>query len=70
MPSDRPFNAESYPSHLLSKHTAIMAVQRDVEFKTSDGNILRGWFFTPSNQSSKAPCVILSHGVTTPEDQN
>ncbi len=37
--------------------------RRDIEFKASDGTILRGWFYVPTNLSEKAPCIILSHGV-------
>lgn len=37
--------------------------RRDIEFKASDGTILRGWFYVSTNLSEKAPCIILSHGV-------
>lgn len=37
----------------------------DVEFKTHDDVILRGWFFTPASHSGgKLPCLIMSHGWT------
>jgi cephalosporin-C deacetylase-like acetyl esterase len=49
----------------------------NVEFKTSDGVTLRGWFYPPSDPSqskttstngtsttAKYPCLILSHGFS------
>jgi hypothetical protein len=48
-------NIPSIKSNTMSK--------RDIEFKASDGTILRGWFYVSSNLSEKAPCIILSHGV-------
>jgi cephalosporin-C deacetylase-like acetyl esterase len=37
----------------------------DVEFKTSDGVVLRGWFFTPETSSSlPLPCLVMSHGFS------
>jgi len=42
---------------------ATQMSRRDIEFKASDGTILRGWFYIPTNLSEKAPCIILSHGV-------
>lgn len=36
--------------------------QHDVSFKTSDGVVLRGWFFTPESVSKKVPCLVMSHG--------
>jgi len=36
--------------------------RQDVEFKTHDDVILRGWFYTPSSASGKLPCLVLSHG--------
>ncbi len=37
----------------------------DVEFKTSDGVILRGWFYTPANASNiTLPCLVMSHGFS------
>ena len=36
-----------------------------IEFKTSDGVTLRGWFYAPRlKSSSKLPCVVLSHGFS------
>jgi len=47
-----------------------MMLVRDVEFKTCDGIILRGWLYTHSDQSLKAPCVILSHGFTAVKEMD
>jgi cephalosporin-C deacetylase-like acetyl esterase len=38
--------------------------REDVEFKTSDGVTLRGWFYTSESASGKAPCLVMSHGFT------
>lgn len=36
----------------------------DIEFKTIDNVILRGWMFKPADAEGKYPCLILSHGLT------
>ncbi|KAK3705801.1 hypothetical protein LTR37_013108 [Vermiconidia calcicola] len=36
--------------------------RKDVEFKTSDGLTLRGWFFGPQSSSGKTPCLVMAHG--------
>lgn len=38
--------------------------QTDVEFKTSDGVTLRGWFYTPASSSGHLPCLVMSHGFS------
>lgn len=40
--------------------------RENVEFKTSDNVVLRGWFYSPSNttSSTKLPCLVLSHGFS------
>jgi cephalosporin-C deacetylase-like acetyl esterase len=38
--------------------------REDVEFKTSDQVTLRGWFYTSSSVSGKAPCLVMSHGFS------
>ncbi|KAH0356005.1 Esterase/lipase, partial [Aureobasidium melanogenum] len=35
---------------------------KDIEFRTSDGVTLRGWFVTPASSSGKLPCLVMSHG--------
>ncbi|KAJ5450512.1 uncharacterized protein N7458_006961 [Penicillium daleae] len=38
-----------------------MAIPReDIEFKTCDGTVLRGWLYP---QAGKSPCVIMTHGL-------
>lgn len=37
----------------------------DVEFKTSDGVILRGWLYTPAAKvENPLPCLVMSHGFS------
>lgn len=38
--------------------------RKDIDFRTSDGVTLRGWFYTPAGDSTKKllPCFIMSHG--------
>jgi cephalosporin-C deacetylase-like acetyl esterase len=36
--------------------------RKDIEFKTSDGLTLRGWFYTPGSSSGKLPCLVMAHG--------
>ena len=41
--------------------------REDVEFKTCDQVILRGWFFKPESapaEGSKLPCLVMSHGFS------
>lgn len=38
--------------------------RKNVEFKTTDGTTLRGWFYTPESSSSKLPCIVMAHGWT------
>jgi cephalosporin-C deacetylase-like acetyl esterase len=40
----------------------IRALQRDVEFRTVDGIMLRGVFYAPTGDE-KMPCIIMTHGV-------
>jgi cephalosporin-C deacetylase-like acetyl esterase len=38
--------------------------RQDIEFKTSDNVILRGWLYTPSKNQSlpgRLPCLVMSH---------
>jgi len=37
----------------------------DIEFKTSDHVVLRGWFYTPTTNTEKPlPCLVMSHGFS------
>jgi cephalosporin-C deacetylase-like acetyl esterase len=39
--------------------------QTDINFKTSDGVTLRGWFYSPASTSTrKLPCLVMSHGFS------
>lgn len=39
--------------------------RKDIEFKTSDAVVLRGWLFTPDAAAGeKLPCLVMSHGWT------
>ena len=40
--------------------------RQDIQFKTSDDVILRGWLYAPSAKSStlaKLPCLVMSHAL-------
>lgn len=39
-------------------------MRRDVEFKTLDGVVLRGWFYQPSPLIDGFPVVVMSHGFS------
>ena len=37
----------------------------NVEFKTTDGVILRGWLYRPkASGDTKLPCLVMSHGFS------
>lgn len=39
--------------------------RQNIDFKTSDGVTLRGWFYTPDNVgSTKLPALVMAHGFT------
>lgn len=41
--------------------------RENIEFKTRDGVILRGWFYTPETATPSSvplPCIIMSHGFS------
>ncbi|MDL2316319.1 alpha/beta fold hydrolase [Desulfovibrio sp. OttesenSCG-928-A18] len=45
-------------------HAAQGKIARmDVEFKTTDGTILRGWHYPPQKTSGKAPIIVMAHGM-------
>lgn len=39
-------------------------MRQDVEFKTLDGVVLRGWFYPPSPPAEGFPVVVMSHGFS------
>jgi cephalosporin-C deacetylase-like acetyl esterase len=36
--------------------------RKDIEFRTTDGVTLRGWFYSPESSSGKVPCLVMAHG--------
>lgn len=40
-------------------------LRRDIQFKSYDGITLRGWFY-PGHGRSRAPVIVMSHGVSLP----
>ncbi|KAB8230812.1 alpha/beta hydrolase [Aspergillus alliaceus] len=40
----------------------MSALRQDIEFKTLDGVILRGWFYSP-RQDTAQPCIIMASGL-------
>jgi cephalosporin-C deacetylase-like acetyl esterase len=39
-------------------------VREDIEFKTFDNVILRGWLYKPATSQEKLPCLVMSHGFS------
>lgn len=39
-------------------------MRKDVEFKTDDGTILRGWHYTPDSGTEPWPTIIMAHGYS------
>ena len=39
-------------------------MRRDIEFKTEDGVILRGWLYSPDDARSSVPTVVMAHGFS------
>jgi uncharacterized protein len=39
-------------------------MRKDIEFKTEDGVILRGWHFVPGGWQGKAPTIVMAHGFS------
>lgn len=38
-------------------------MRRDVEFKTTDGTMLRGWYYTPEG-TGRHPTIVMAHGFS------
>lgn len=36
--------------------------RKNVEFKTTDGVTIRGWFYPPQSASGRVPCLVMAHG--------
>lgn len=41
-----------------------MYYRQDIQFKTQDSVILRGWFYSPKNQTATVPGIIMTHGFS------
>ncbi len=39
-------------------------MRRDIDFKTEDGTILRGWHYTPGSGAGKYPTIVMAHGYS------
>lgn len=45
--------------------------RKDIEFKTADNVILRGWFYKPTNASDKPlPCLVMAHGFSAVKEMD
>ena len=41
-----------------------MAIRKDIEFKTEDGVMLRGWLYIPEGIQGTYPIVVMAHGFS------
>lgn len=39
-------------------------MRRDIEFKTEDGVMLRGWLYRPDGAGDKTPAIVMAHGFS------
>lgn len=39
-------------------------MRKDIEFRTGDGTVLRGWFYAAQNAAGSAPIVVMAHGYS------
>ncbi|UCF91119.1 MAG: alpha/beta fold hydrolase [Desulfobacterales bacterium] len=39
-------------------------MRKDIEFKTEDGVMLRGWFYTPEGARTPVPAIVMAHGYS------
>jgi uncharacterized protein len=39
-------------------------IRRDIEFKASDGTLLRGWHYVPEGRSGPVPTIVMAHGFS------
>lgn len=46
-----------------------MYTRNNIEFKTENDLILRGWFYTPKQSHFPAPCIIMAHGFSGLKEQ-
>lgn len=43
---------------------------KDIEFKTQDHLVLRGWLYTPSITKGKVACLVMSHGFSAVKEMD
>lgn len=43
-------------------------MRRDIEFRTEDGIVLRGWHYVPDNHTGPVPTIVLAHGFSAPKE--
>ena len=39
-------------------------MRKDIEFKATDGTILRGWYYLPEGRNGPFPTVVMAHGFS------
>jgi dipeptidyl aminopeptidase/acylaminoacyl peptidase len=39
-------------------------MRTDIEFKTEDGVVLRGWHYRPTNSGGPWPTIVMAHGYS------
>lgn len=39
-------------------------MRENVDFRTSDNVLLRGWFYKPDNAEGSLPCLVMAHGFS------
>ena len=39
-------------------------MRRDIEFKTEDGVMLRGWLYRPDGAGDRTPAIVMAHGFS------
>jgi uncharacterized protein len=39
-------------------------MRKDIEFKTEDGVMLRGWLYLPDHPAGRVPAVVMAHGFS------
>lgn len=45
--------------------------REDISFKTSDGVLLRGWFYkSNTSNSASLPCLVMSHGLSAVKEMS
>lgn len=45
-------------------------MREDIEFRTSEGVTLRGWFLRPDDAAGEVPCVVLQHGFAAVKEMH